>query len=517
MPASSRPSIEICLLLGAWCLVPGTGGRAEESAARHAVRFEVRDAKGHPLPCRIHLAGPTGKPIEAPGLPFFRDHFACDGDVALSLPAGAYRYEIERGPEHERASGSFDVEGPRTITVRLGRIADLARDGWFSGDLHIHRPPEDVPLLARAEDIHIAPVITWWNARSSWEGRELPRDPLRRLDEGRYIHLMAGEDEREGGALLYFGLERPLDIAKASREHPSPLRFVSEARALKPDVWIDIEKPFWWDVPAWIASGRMDSIGIANNHMCRSTMLADEAWGKPRDRVRLPDPLGNGHWTQEIYYRLLDCGIRIPPSAGSASGVLPNPVGYNRVYVHTGVPLDPAKWWAGLKAGRSFVTNGPLLLVKANGELPGHVFRMEKGTPLAIEIEASLVSNDSVPAIEVIRDGRPAGSIEVGGRKADGKKLTVTFERSGWFLVRAIADEKRTFRFASTAPFWVEASEEGPRVSRSSARFFVEWVEERITRVRDAVSSEKELAEVLEHHERALAFWKALRDRATTE
>ena len=28
---------------------------------------------------------------------------------------------------------------------------------------------------------------------------------------------------------------------------------------------IDIEKPFWWDVPAWAVSGQVDSIGIANN------------------------------------------------------------------------------------------------------------------------------------------------------------------------------------------------------------------------------------------------------------
>ena len=39
----------------------------------------------------------------------------------------------------------------------------------------------------------------------------------------------------------------------------------------------------------------------------------------------------DGYWTQDIYYALLNCGLRIPPSAGSASGVLPNPVGYNRV------------------------------------------------------------------------------------------------------------------------------------------------------------------------------------------
>src|SRR5262249_705740 len=81
---------------------------------------------------------------------------------------------------------------------------------------------------------------------------------------------------------------------------------------------------------------QIDSIGLANNHMCRDRMYEDEAWGKPRIAERLPAPLGNGYWSQEIYYHVLNCGLRIPPSAGSASGVLPNPVGYDRVYVHVG-------------------------------------------------------------------------------------------------------------------------------------------------------------------------------------
>src|SRR5262249_15553543 len=152
------------------------------------------------------------------------------------------------------------------------------------------------------------------------------------FDKNRFYHVMAGEDEREGGALLFFGLSRPLDIAKAAREFPSPMKFVAEAKQ-QPGAWIDIEKPFWWDVPVWLASGLGDSISLATNHMCRDRMYETEAWGKARDAQRLPPPQGNGYWSQEVYYHILNCGLRIPPSAGSASGVLPNPVGYNRAYV----------------------------------------------------------------------------------------------------------------------------------------------------------------------------------------
>jgi len=32
----------------------------------------------------------------------------------------------------------------------------------------------------------------------------------------------------------------------------------------------------------------------------------------------------------------------------------------------------------------------------------------------------------------------------------------VKFNESGWFLVRVITDNPKTFRFASTAPYYVE-------------------------------------------------------------
>ena len=38
-------------------------------------------------------------------------------------------------------------------------------------------------------------------------------------------------------------------------------------------------------------------------------------------------------WSMEVYYHLLNCGFRLPVSAGSASGVKASPLGYNRVYV----------------------------------------------------------------------------------------------------------------------------------------------------------------------------------------
>jgi hypothetical protein len=501
------------LLLAAGLCCAGLGRGQEKSGP---VEITVVDtATGKPVPCRIHLKDAAGKPRRAGRLPFWNDHFVCPGTIRLELPAGRYAIEVERGPEYERHSDSFTLSGEgKKLAVELKRLANLPAEGWWPGDLHVHRPVGDIELLMRAEDLHVAPVITWWNDRNPWEKQKPPADPLVRFDGNRYYHVMAGEDEREGGALLYFHLKQPLAITGSAREYPPPLKFVEEARKHK-GVWIDMEKPFWWDVPSWVASGQVDSIGLANNHMCRDKMYENEAWGKPRVAERLPAPLGNGYWAQEIYYHLLNCGLRIPPSAGSASGVLPNPVGYDRVYVHLGPELDYEKWWEGLRAGRSFVTNGPLLRVRAGGELPGHVFTAAEGKEVSVEVKAVLTTRDPIRFLEIIKDGQVERKVSFEEFARTGTLGTVRFGSSGWFLVRAIADNPKTFRFASTAPFYVEVGAAKRRVSKASAKFFLEWSRERAGRVR--VDDPAQRREVLAYHAAAEKFWQDLLDRANAE
>ena len=482
------------------------------------VQISVVDQSNDLLPCRIHLYDKDGKPQHAGDLPFFRDHFVCPGKVRLQLPAGDYRVEIERGPEYEQYANSFTLPEftLKQLSICLKRIADLAAKGWYSGDLHVHRAIEDIPLLMRAEDLHVAPVITWWNNRNLWSERQIPKNPLFKIDGDRYYHVMAGEDEREGGALMYFNRNQYLPITGSTREYPSPMKFINQARE-EGEVWIDIEKPFWWDVPVWLASKKIDSVGLANNHMCRSRMYESEAWGRPRNTDRLPAPRGNGFWTQEIYYHILNCGLRVPPSAGSASGVLPNPLGYNRVYVYCSDEFNYDTWWQGLKAGRSFVTNGPLLLAKANGQLPGHVFASTGEQPVEIEVEVSLISRDKVTAIEIIRNGKIECTVPTASKSQSIDLGKMTFRRSGWFLVRAITDLEHTFRFATTAPYYVEVGAGKRFVSRNSAHFFLDWVAERIARVPLKLNDRERLEDVLAHHQEAKKFWQRVAAEANAE
>ena len=145
--------------------------------------------------------------MKIPSRVAWNDHYVVKERAYVELREGTYPIEIERGPEYEAGRELRVNGGEKSVRHRLKRIVDLEAEGWWSGDLHVHRPLADIELLMRAEDLHVAPVITWWNNQEP-VGRE--GDPRRARWSGstrdRFYHVMAGEDEREGGALLYFDL-----------------------------------------------------------------------------------------------------------------------------------------------------------------------------------------------------------------------------------------------------------------------------------------------------------------------
>jgi hypothetical protein len=499
-------SLFIYAAIGSNCLATAEEGRLVFNA--------VDKASGQPLAARMHLKDMRGKPVKPPKAPFFKDHFVFDGTIMLDLPLGTYNFEVETGPEYKSQTGYFILERSAndTKTLEMQRYLDMKKEGWWSGDLHIHRSPAEIELLMRAEDLHVGPVITWWRNRKSYKDEPVAKKTLVQFDKDRFYSSLAGEDEREGGALLFFNLPEPLPLAGAKPEYPSGAKFLEMARE-NPGVHVDAEKPFWWDMPVWIATGKVQSIGLANNHEHRDGVLDNEAWGKQRETALYPAPHGNGRWSEHIYYELLNCGLRIPPSAGSASGVLPNPVGYNRVYVHCGPELTWESWWENLRLGRVMVTNGPLLRPRVfgpgaeqEGALPGHVFQGDQGKPLEVQIALKLSTRDPVDYLEIIKDGKPIQQVRLDEwANAGGVLPPLAFESSGWFLVRAVTNNSKTYRFASTGPYYVEIGYQ-PRISKKAAQFFVDWVYERARRIKLDDASEKN--EVLEFHRRARDFWQ---------
>ena len=74
-----------------------------------------------------------------------------------AAPLGTYQFDIECGPEYKFQNGHFTLErnANDTKTIEMQRFVDMKKEGWWSGDLHIHRLPADIELLMRAEALRL--------------------------------------------------------------------------------------------------------------------------------------------------------------------------------------------------------------------------------------------------------------------------------------------------------------------------------------------------------------------------
>ena len=506
-----RPWLPLILCL-AWSAI-GVGRALAASTGQLALTVVDKDT-GKPVACRMHLRGPKKRPFKPDKVPFWHDHFVVPGKTLLKLPVGDYTFVIERGPEYLERTGHFTISpfADDSKVVELRRFIDMAADGWWSGDLDVRRPARDIEPLMMADDLHLAEVITWRDDKPP-SAAPLPKEPWVRFDGNRYYHLSAGAWHRSGTEVLLLNLPAPLKLPPAGADFPPMLRYLSEARG-KGELWVDASKPFWWDLPMLAAAGQIDSIELAHSHLGRDTSRNDEADGKPRDRKRYPSLNGDAEWSQEIYFRLLECGLRIPPSAGSGSGNAPNPVGYNRVYVHLDGPMTPEKWWEGLRAGQAFVTNGPLMKPTVEGELPGHVFSAAAGTKLELEIGLTLSTRETINYLEIIKDGHVEHEVRFDEYAKSGRLPKLQFQRSGWFLLRAVTNVPGTYRFAMTAPYYVEIGYQR-RISRRAVQFFLDWVYERARQIKPA--DPRRQREVLQPHRQARDYWRELLSKANAE
>jgi hypothetical protein len=525
------------------------------AAGKGELEIRALDAEtGKPIAVRMHLKDARGKPVRPPKVPYWNDHFVLAGSMILELPAGTYTFEMERGLEYKTRTGHFILKGTASdnTTVEMNRFIDMTKKGWWSGDLYIDRPESDIELLMLADDLHVAPLIAWGTPPNA--KRTLPvdkRKPTKKdatksasdssqapicFDTNRFYGRLAGRDDRAGGLLLFFNLSEipePLRIASAepanaaaepsddapeavealASEFPSAVDFLKATRD-QTGKHVDVGRPFNWDLPVLVASGMVDSINVANDHHWRSEMQSPML-GKPREGIAGTSKMDSGYWSQAVYFHLLNCGLRLPPSAGSASGVAPNPIGYNRVYVHCDDELTWDKWWENLRQGRVVVTNGPLLQPRVNGELPGHVFQTDEGGVVQLDIALNLSTREKIEYLEVIKDGQVIHEVRLDQWAKEGGRLpSVTFEQSGWLLVRARTNNADTYRFAMTGPYYVEIGS-SPRISKASAQLFLNWVHERVKQIK--LDDPEQRASVLKYHRAARDFWQKKVDEANAE
>jgi len=152
-----------------------------------------------------------------------------------------------------------------------------------------------------------------------------------------------------------------------------------------------------------------------------------------------------------------------------------------RVFVQSGAVLDHRSWLAGLKAGRTFVTNAPLLEFSLGGRTMGDELRLASGDH-RLMARVALRSNVPIDHLEIIGNGKVVATIALRGDRMSARdSVPITVNASGWYVLRAYSDRAELpvldlYPFASTSPIYVRVGD-APVRSPDDAAFFVRWIE----------------------------------------
>ena len=423
------------------------------AAVRGTIEFSVIDEEtGEPTHARMELTNERGVSIRSPGAVSFGNFFVIPGRLTLRLPPGAYTYRLSHGPEYQARRGRFVLAERDNLqqVEKLPRIANLRDEGWYGGDLLVSHPPKQLAVMQEAEDLQFA----WSAVGPSEDDSESPP----------HSAPAAVRWARSSGDLAVIGSPPP---------PPEPQPSIEQLVALRgPDQVVIGLRPSAWDMPAWLAHDSLDALALLRGNVRAEIVIDDESDSVPRDRTLYPTPRDQCRWSETIYWRALNQGYRITPVACSESGWSPNPVGFHRVYVECPGEPDAATWLQRLAAGHVFVTNGPLLRARFNDQSPGHVFRAEAGETVTITTTAQLATRDKIRYLAMIKDGESVHETRLESLVENrGELPSITFQKSGWMLLRVVTEEPQSYGTAFTGPIYVTIGD-SPPLDPPGARFF---------------------------------------------
>ncbi len=472
------------------------------------LRLKIQDqVAGKPTVARVSLQQDGGKFFAPPGALYRMHrgigHFYCDQVAELTLPVGKYRLLAFRGPEYKTAGQELTIQPGQTldVTVELARWTHAAKAGWHSGENHIHanygygqwyNTPQTMLLQCAGEDLNVCNFMV---ANSDTDGvfdraffRGRP-DPL----SGQETILYWNQEFRSTlwGHMTLVNLRQVVEpVFTGFKDTTNPWDIPTNADIAERTHWQkghvnythpiqNADKPFEnpyaaKGLPIDVALGKIDSLDLNNAYV----------------------------GTVPIWYRLLNCGFRLPPSAGTdcfLNRIFSQLPGGDRVYVQIKGPLSYDGWIEGLKAGRSFVSNGPMLELAIDEQGPGEVLKIPAARKLKLRAKAR--SHYPLAGVELVYNGQVAVTARMGPDDLSADiEQELLVDRSGWLALRATGrpggpgqpDRPVPALFAHTGPIYVEVAG-APVRSRVDALFFVAWIDDLnlIVRSRDRVPNDE--------------------------
>jgi hypothetical protein len=417
------------------------------------VHVRINDASGKPTPVRLRLTDAEGRYYA----PFGRlSEFATgageaiggnlllngrrfayiDGACEVSLPAGPVTVEASKGPEFSPLRRSVSL-GPGQISIRLSvdRWIDLRAEGWHPGDTRaLHLAPHAALLEGAAEDLAVVNLLALETPPSADVPASTP-------------NLLAFSGGK--AALEAPGCQVVVNTLNA---HPvlGTVALLNCHRVVHP-LRSGAPGPDDWSLSDWCDQCHRKKTGLVvwpdlprlSPEHPQGEALAAAVLGKVDayevSRFDDPEPAVLGDW-----YRLLDCGLRLPLVGGSGKDSNAVALGATRTYARLvdGEPYSYAAWVEAVRAGRTFATNGPLLTLAVDGQPPGALLDLPVGGR-AVRVRAEARGATPFDRLEVLHNGSVLASKEASGnRQAALLETEHHVEDGGWLAARAWSGER---------------------------------------------------------------------------
>ncbi|QDV24849.1 hypothetical protein Q31a_31710 [Aureliella helgolandensis] len=454
------------------------------------IPLTIRDEDGQPTTCSLLIKDRRGRVYPnpsrrlAPDFFFHEQVYRSDGET-LQLAPGTYDITAYRGPEYLATPISLVVDqesSTQGLEVRLQRWIHMAKQGWFSGDHHVHAAgcahyenptegvtPRDMVRHLIGEDLNVGCVLSWgpcWYFQKQYfDGKvsEMSQPGnLMRYDvevsgfpsshAGHLCLLNLSEDDYPGTETIEEWPSWTLPVLKWGKEQGGVVGYSHSGWGLAlPDYLSNGQRgglPNQWGGAASTEGSRaadrlpdyalppFDGIG-ANEFIVAATQNVCDFISAVDTPVI---------WEMNIWYHTLNCGFRSRISGETDFPcIYGERVGLGRSYVQ--VPglksaneLKYQDWVQGLKDGRSYVGDGASHLLsfsiadRALGSKPEGVPATE-AIASQIDLAAGGIQRVECTVAAYLPEQRDAFGREIAARRLD--------EKPYWHLERARVGETR--------------------------------------------------------------------------
>ena len=457
------------------------------------LRVTTVGADGQATGTRVHVEASDGKfyaPTDAyariaqrAGFWFFHS----TGTSVLELPEGEVSLLAVKGFENQPESVTTQIQAGEVteLTLQLETVIDMEERGWFSGSTHVHanyagnlhNSLENLMMMSEAEDqdIVLEQIANKDNRILDYQ-YFLPGGQAHPLSTPDRV-LVVGQEYRPPfyGHVFLFGMRDHLISPFTTGYEGTGIESLYPSNT---DIFLKAKSQGAYTGyvhSQWPSGDPLDgTLGGAKGFMVDAALATTDAveWSASQTGFA---PV----------YAAWNNGLRVALVGGEDSiSNLHNTaiVGSVRTYVKIpGGKLSMHGWLQAMKNGHAFMSNGPLVELEVEGQIPGQTVDLSSGDDVTIKVEATSLT--PLEKAELVFNGEVIADMPL---SAD--RLSVSFERdfqpthSGWYHVRVNGAGGEAFPMgigyvqAVTNPVWI-IMDGVPVRSSEAADYGIAWID----------------------------------------